>query len=242
MAHAQAACSPTRPRTVPKCRGHCDECNLVWTQAGHNNIRGACRAAAPRCGGRVRLRSRPPRTEEASFDRSHGTPRTLANHTMSDTPVPPTPGPDTPFEIGLVMAGTVSAGAYTAGVVDFLIEALDEWEKAKQFAREHPNDPKARECPMHEVRIKVMVGASAGGMTAGLAAGILGMNYQSVTAQPAPDRPANPLNNNLYRSWVNTIDIDPLLGANDLADDRSLPVQSVLDSSSPRDMPKRLRI
>jgi hypothetical protein len=31
------------------------------------------------------------------------------------------------FEIGLVMAGAVSAGAYTAGVVDFLIQALDQW-------------------------------------------------------------------------------------------------------------------
>ena len=41
------------------------------------------------------------------------------------------------------MAGAISAGAYTAGVFDFLIEALDEWEKAKQFAREHPDDPQA---------------------------------------------------------------------------------------------------
>ena len=35
------------------------------------------------------------------------------------------------FEIGLVMAGAISAGAYTAGVIDFLIQALDEYEKAK---------------------------------------------------------------------------------------------------------------
>jgi hypothetical protein len=85
---------------------------------------------------------------------------------------------------------------------------------------------------MNEVRIKVMIGPSAGGMTARLAAGILGMKYQSVTAQPSPDRPANPLNNNLYRSWVNTIDIGPLLGDKDLTVDRNLPVQSVLDSST----------
>src|SRR4051795_1965562 len=110
--------------------------------------------------------------------------------------------PDRPtFEIGLVMAGAISAGAYTAGVIDFLIEALDEWEKAKEFARQHPDNPKARECPMHEVKIKVLTGSSAGGMTAGLAAGLLGMKYDSVTAQAPPDQPATPVNNNLYRSW-----------------------------------------
>ena len=35
------------------------------------------------------------------------------------------------FELGLVMAGAISAGAYTAGVVDFLLQALEEWEKEK---------------------------------------------------------------------------------------------------------------
>ena len=51
-----------------------------------------------------------------------------------ETHATPKPGPDTPFEIGLVMAGAISAGTYTAGVIDFLIEALDEWESAKAFA------------------------------------------------------------------------------------------------------------
>jgi len=36
------------------------------------------------------------------------------------------------FQIGLAMSGAVSAGAYTAGVFDFLIQALDEWEKARK--------------------------------------------------------------------------------------------------------------
>ena len=153
---------------------------------------------------------------------------------MNDKLAPRLPSPDNPFEIGLVMAGAISAGAYTAGVVDFLLQALDQWEEAKALAREHPEDPTSRECPMHEVRIKVMAGASAGGMTAGLAAGLLGMKYESVTAQTSPDGPAPPIiptNNNLYRSWVNTIDIGPLLGVADLAGDGQVPVQSVLDSS-----------
>src|SRR5262245_58477680 len=130
---------------------------------------------------------------------------------MADQAAPSAQGSDTPFEIGLVMAGAVSAGAYTAGVIDFLIQALDEWEAAKQFAREHPNSQQATECPMHDVRIRVMAGSSAGGMTAGLAAGLLGMQFESVSAQPPPDQPARPRNNTLYRSWVNDIDIVPLL-------------------------------
>ncbi len=83
---------------------------------------------------------------------------------------------------------------------------------------------------MHDVKIKVLAGASAGGMTAGLAAGLLGMEYESVVAQP-DGPPATPINNNLYRSWVNTIDIDPLLGVKDLDGGGETPVQSVLDSS-----------
>src|SRR5262245_21285622 len=150
---------------------------------------------------------------------------------MPDSPAPREPGPDTPFELGLVMAGAISAGAYTAGVIDFLVEALDEWEKAKSFAREHPDDPKARECPTHQVTIKVMAGSSAGGMTSGLAAGLLGMEYEPVVGQPQPERPAAPVNNNLYRSWVNTIDIEPLLGSRDLDGNANGRIQSVLDSS-----------
>ena len=32
------------------------------------------------------------------------------------------------IKLGLAMSGAISAGAYSAGGVDFLIEALDEWE------------------------------------------------------------------------------------------------------------------
>jgi hypothetical protein len=35
------------------------------------------------------------------------------------------------FDLGLALAGAVSAGAYTAGVLDFLFQALNEWEKAR---------------------------------------------------------------------------------------------------------------
>src|ERR1700730_5871133 len=52
------------------------------------------------------------------------------------------------YQIGLTMSGAISAGAYTAGVFDFLIQALDEWEKAR-------NGPGI---PNHRVGIKAMSG------------------------------------------------------------------------------------
>jgi hypothetical protein len=67
------------------------------------------------------------------------------------------------FQIGLAMSGAVSAGAYTAGVFDFLIQALDEWEKAR-------SGPDADKIPNHRVGIKVMSGASAGAITAAIGA------------------------------------------------------------------------
>ena len=63
------------------------------------------------------------------------------------------------FEIGLVMAGAVSAGAYTAGVVDFLIQALDQWHEGKRG-----DDPR---CPRHDVSLKVMAGALGRGHVGG---------------------------------------------------------------------------
>ena len=66
------------------------------------------------------------------------------------------------FEIGLTMAGAVSAGAYTAGVMDFLFDALDEYEAVR-------NTPDW-DGPRHAVRVPIMTGASAGGMTAAMSA------------------------------------------------------------------------
>lgn len=124
------------------------------------------------------------------------------------------------FRIGLVMAGAVSAGAYTAGVIDFLVQALDEWENAR--ARDPQNTP------AHRVTIGVLSGASAGGMTAAMLAGILaGRTYR-----PIADRdPGITVNENvLFQSWVNDIDIRDLLGTSDLTDNNE-PLKSLLDSS-----------
>lgn len=130
---------------------------------------------------------------------------------------------NTAYEIGLVMAGAVSAGAYSAGVVDFLIEALDEWHRAKN---ERPGD-----VPDHDVRLKVMAGSSAGGMTGALAAGALNGDHTPVTSLPGTEpEPSVLQSNKLYSTWVEQIDIRPLLGDRDLSAPEST-VNSLLDSS-----------
>ena len=96
------------------------------------------------------------------------------------------------FRIGLCMAGAVSAGAYTAGVVDYLFEVLNRWEERKE--NQIPGTPS------HNVMIDVIGGASAGGMTAVIAAASALRKFNPVTMDtPEEERCKNPL----YDSWVN---------------------------------------
>lgn len=122
------------------------------------------------------------------------------------------------FEIGLVLAGAVSAGAYTAGVMDFLLEALEAWDKAKA---ENKN------VPMHNVKIKVITGASAGGMTAAMAAVEI---RKRATGQGAVGKSSS-----FYKAWVEMIDIKALLSCDDLADKKGKkskkPIVSFLNAS-----------
>ncbi|MBV9250352.1 MAG: patatin-like phospholipase family protein, partial [Acetobacteraceae bacterium] len=64
------------------------------------------------------------------------------------------------FEFALVLGGTVSAGAYTAGAVDFLIEALDSFSRAKAQGQ----------ALKHSVMLKLIAGTSGGGVNAAIAA------------------------------------------------------------------------
>ena len=123
------------------------------------------------------------------------------------------------FDIGLVMAGAVSAGAYTAGAVDFLLQALDVWAAEKQ------RDP---DCPRHDIRLKVMTGASAGAITAAIVATVLGEELPPVDDYPSM---SNGARNKLFDAWVNRVDITGLLGHQDLDDDPG-PVRSLLDSTA----------
>lgn len=104
------------------------------------------------------------------------------------------------FKICLAMAGAVSAGAYTGGVMDYLLETLELWEKAKQQNRllgiEHPDYNFS--IPMHDVEIDVISGSSAGGISGSLAMlNVVDETYQYVNR----DNPFGK-SNRFYQSWV----------------------------------------
>lgn len=124
------------------------------------------------------------------------------------------------FEIGLVMAGAISAGAYTAGVMDFLIQALDEWYKPENWKQRNGSTPP------HDVKLKVMAGASAGSITAAIAIGALASKFPPVTTIGG----FADTGNKLFDSWVNHIDIKNLLTARDLNREGDR-VVSLLDST-----------
>ncbi len=129
------------------------------------------------------------------------------------------------FEIGITMAGAVSAGAYTAGVMDFLIEAIDAWETAKAELKAGTGSEPL--CPTHSVSLRVMSGASAGSIVSAIVAANIDQRW-------TPVRKANADNQNtqnpLFESWVNQVDIRPMLGKNDLKAD-AMPV-SLLDATT----------
>src|SRR5262249_22238075 len=91
---------------------------------------------------------------------------------------------DGAFELGLVLAGTSSAGAYTAGVLDYLLEALDAWQRAKDAG-----DPLA---PPHEVVVSTIAGASGGAVNGAILLRAAGWQFPH-----GPNR-GNPL----YDFWM----------------------------------------
>jgi predicted acylesterase/phospholipase RssA len=119
------------------------------------------------------------------------------------------------IKLGINMAGAVSAGAYTAGVLDFLIQALDEWYAAKAAGENVPG---------HDISIEVISGASAGGMCAAIAGTQIQESFDHIT-----DASQTGTNNRFYESWVNRIDIRELLKTDDLGSGKS--VVSLLDAS-----------
>ena len=134
------------------------------------------------------------------------------------------------FHLGLTMAGAVSAGAYTAGVIDYLLEALDTWEKYKKTGLG------TLPVPQHQVKIEVVGGASAGGVTAALMAlaakvGIEPVREEDYEAACKPDFKPNNL---LFEAWVNMVDepkgkdtFQQMLGTEDIVEDQ---VPSLLNS------------
>ncbi len=132
------------------------------------------------------------------------------------------------FRLGINMAGAVSAGAYTAGVLDFLIEALEEWETTKSTFKAYLANPAAGPvppvAPLHDVQIDVFSGASAGGMCAAIASVMVQQPFEHIQTGDEQNT-----TNTFYESWVNKIDISRLLETNDVAGDG--PLLSLLDCS-----------
>jgi hypothetical protein len=135
------------------------------------------------------------------------------------------------FRIGLCMAGAISGGAYAAGVVDFLLEALEEWEKARKSGDAN--------VATHRVKIAAMAGASAGGMVTAITCRALAtgiepvrdpLRHRSEDLAADPERQTAPYRNPLFAAWVENIDIRHLLTARDLADEKAS-VASALDST-----------
>ncbi|MFW5700566.1 MAG: patatin-like phospholipase family protein [Cyclobacteriaceae bacterium] len=126
------------------------------------------------------------------------------------------------INLGLVMAGAVSAGAYTAGVVDFLTEALDVWEANK----------KINNAPPHQVVLKVISGASAGGMTAGILAKMLYQNFEHYhhSSNVTPK-------NDLYQAWVEEVSFSELLSTDDI---KAEGVKSVLNGNMVKRIARKL--
>ena len=120
------------------------------------------------------------------------------------------------FEIGLVLAGAISAGAYTAGVMDFLFEALDEWYRLRGKDDQLPN---------HNVKLRIIAGASAGGMNGAIAAAVCRYKFPPITINTADNCGSK---NPFFNAWVKRIDISSLLNPSDLEDESA--IHSLLNS------------
>lgn len=119
------------------------------------------------------------------------------------------------YHIGLTMAGAVSAGSYTAGMLTQLFGTIEKWYeyKTKGFVFITPDGEEVRispeEMPQHDISIDAISGASAGGMCAALLAVCI--------AEGKFDR--------LYDTWVNQVDLKPMLSVSDIRSTNS-PVYS----------------
>ncbi len=156
---------------------------------------------------------------------------------MGDAIQTATPAGEPTFQIGLALAGAISAGAYTAGVLDFLFQALTEWDKHRGESG----------IPNHRIVLKVIAGASAGGITGALGAIALARGLAPRGFPPGqkfyPDRYPEHQSiqcvlPSLYETWVtqpamiSADSVGGLLAIDDLRIDASKPIlRSLLDAS-----------
>lgn len=124
------------------------------------------------------------------------------------------------FYVGLCMAGAISAGAYTAGVMDYLIEALDDWERRKKEAG----------IPQHKVVVPVIGGASAGGMTAIVTASAMNNRIHHLARVDPDNLLRNHSENKFYHSWVDLTTADVFHEMLDTQDIQKGQISSLLNS------------
>lgn len=140
-----------------------------------------------------------------------------------------------PFRVGLVLSGGATAGSYTAGVIDFLFEALEEWEKERRI------NPKGTPC--WEIKIDNMTASSAGAIVTMLSAVTLGTDHQPLSrnftfGDPTPEK------NLLYRSWVSEFGPDMFSNADlpaiELESSEVHPIRSIANSTYMRGMANKM--
>ena len=120
---------------------------------------------------------------------------------------------DKAIYVGLCLAGAVSGGSYSAGVVDYIIEALDNWQQAK-------SDGKA-EYPDHQVVIAGLTGASAGSIVnALLPLDLAILDQVDANSSNKDDKQDEHRLKLLYEAWVKSPHLyhseDSFLGERDL--------------------------
>jgi hypothetical protein len=118
-----------------------------------------------------------------------------------------------PKRLAITIAGAVSLGSYEAGVLYEVITAIGVHNRATQD-------------PEQQIKIDVLTGASAGGMTAAIAAQKLMFDAAALAGVDQ---------NALYMPWVNDVDITPLLA---MAGDEP-PDFSLLSSNFVEDVSRR---
>lgn len=110
------------------------------------------------------------------------------------------------FDIGVALAGGATRGTYIAGVMDFLLEALSEWQTAI--------DGGAAELPPWRVRLKTLAGTSAGGITAAITTAAICGQHKPLHKQHRLGEKVE--HNNLYKLWVEETNAQNLFDCGDL--------------------------
>jgi hypothetical protein len=133
-----------------------------------------------------------------------------------------------PFEIGLALSGTASAGAYSAGVIDFILDALDEWQEIKNnYKTAHGDHYDRWDVPWHDILITGISGSSGGGRICAILLDTLGRDIGHVrTPQPA----GTVSNNDIYTQAVEAATVTRMLEVDDL--DNQKTVKSLLNSGA----------